>query len=263
MKPETDMRSPSITQRIPPLALALALSAAAIHLAQAQTPNTPRTPLDPIAESYVKLVLSVGLYDPDLVDAYFGPAEWKPAPLSDDQRKSFPKERFQHEGAGLLRQLDAVDAARFSPLERQRHAFLRSQLEAIQARIYVLSGVKMTFDEESRALYGVVAPPCSQASLDAVLKDLDRVLPGKGDLTRRFNDYKRQFIVPAEKVEPLFKTAIAEARRRTLRRISLPADEQFTFEKVTGQSWGAYNWYKGNHFSLIQVNTDLPIYSAT
>ena len=260
MEPETDMQSPLITRGIRASALALALATASIHLARAQDSNAPRNPVDSIAEAYVKLVLNVGLYDPDLVDAYFGPPEWKPAPLADDQKGSFPKERFQHEGAELLRRLDGVDAARLSPLERRRHAFLSAQLEAIKSRIYLLSGVKMTFDEESKALYGVVAPPCSPESLGAVLKDLNRVLPGKGDLTRRFNEYERQFIVPPEKVEPVFKTAIAEARRRTLRRVSLPADEQFTFEKVTGQSWGAYNWYKGNHFSLIQVNTDLPVY---
>jgi hypothetical protein len=29
---------------------------------------------------------------------------------------------------------------------------------------------------------------------------------------------------------------------------------------VTGKSWSGYNWYQGNYRSLIQVNTDLPIY---
>jgi hypothetical protein len=256
------MQFPLSSPRIRVAVLGLAFSTLAVHFACAQDSKAPSQPLDSIAETYVKLVLNVGLYDPDLVDAYFGPPEWKPAALSDDQKKAFPKERFQHEGAELLRQLDAVDRTRFSPLERQRHAFLRSQVEAIQARIYLLSGVKMTFDEESKALYGVVAPPVSRASLDAVLRDLDRVLPGQGNLALRFNEYQKQFIVPPEKVAPVFRAAIAEARRRTLLRIALPADEQFTFERVTGQSWGAYNWYQGNHHSLIQVNTDLPIHLA-
>jgi len=30
-------------------------------------------------------------------------------------------------------------------------------------------------------------------------------------------------------------------------------------EYVTGKSWSAYNWYKGQYHSLIQVNTELPI----
>jgi len=40
----------------------------------------------------------------------------------------------------------------------------------------------------------------------------------------------------------------------------LPANESFTVEYVTNKPWSGYNWYQGNYRSLIQVNTDLPIY---
>ena len=40
----------------------------------------------------------------------------------------------------------------------------------------------------------------------------------------------------------------------------MPAGEDFKVEYVKDKPWGGYNWYKGNYFSLIQVNTDLPIY---
>ena len=33
--------------------------------------------MDTIAEAYVKLVLALGQHDPDYVDAYYGPSEWK------------------------------------------------------------------------------------------------------------------------------------------------------------------------------------------
>src|SRR4051794_2177632 len=36
--------------------------------------------------------------------------------------------------------------------------------------------------------------------------------------------------------------------------------EKFTVEYVTNKSWSGYNWYQGGFRSLIQVNTDLPIY---
>ena len=42
--------------------------------------------------------------------------------------------------------------------------------------------------------------------------------------------------------------------------VELPPDESFTVEYVTNKSWSGYNWYQGNFRSLIQVNTDLPIY---
>ena len=58
----------------------------------------------------------------------------------------------------------------------------------------------------------------------------------------------------------VFDRAIAECRGRTLAHVRLPADEQFTVEYVTGKPWSGYNWYQGGFRSLIQVNTDLPIY---
>jgi hypothetical protein len=41
---------------------------------------------------------------------------------------------------------------------------------------------------------------------------------------------------------------------------TLPENERFTVEYVTNKPWSAYNWYKGGYFSVIQVNTDLPIF---
>jgi len=42
--------------------------------------------------------------------------------------------------------------------------------------------------------------------------------------------------------------------------VQLPPNESFTVEYVTNKPWSGYNWYQGNYRSLIQVNTDLPIY---
>ena len=50
------------------------------------------------------------------------------------------------------------------------------------------------------------------------------------------------------------------AARRTLPHVQLPPSESFTVEYVTNKPWSGYNWYQGNYRSLIQVNTDLPIY---
>src|SRR6185436_9984621 len=52
----------------------------------------------------------------------------------------------------------------------------------------------------------------------------------------------------------------AECRRRTLQHVRLPVAETFTVEYVKNKSWSGYNWYQGDYRSLIQVNTDLPIY---
>jgi hypothetical protein len=42
--------------------------------------------------------------------------------------------------------------------------------------------------------------------------------------------------------------------------LPLPAQESFRIEYVNDQPWSGYNWYQGDVRSLIQVNTDLPIF---
>jgi hypothetical protein len=56
------------------------------------------------------------------------------------------------------------------------------------------------------------------------------------------------------------RAAIAECRARTLAHIALPPGERFDLEFVQGRPWSGYNWYKGGGHSLIQVNTELPVF---
>ena len=88
----------------------------------------------------------------------------------------------------------------------------------------------------------------------------DEALPGEGDLYDRFIRLQKQFAIPEDKLEVVFQTALDECRKRTLAHVDLPDSERFAVEYVQGQPWGAYNWYKGNYLSLIQVNTTHPSY---
>jgi hypothetical protein len=133
-------------------------------------------------------------------------------------------------------------------------------LEAVAVRAEMLAGKKFSFDAESEALYGAVAPTHSEAFFESTREELAKELPGQGSLLERCEAFKARFTIPAERLDRVFSTAINEARRRTQRRLELPAGESLRVEYVTGKSWGGYNWYQGNYSSLIQVNTDLPIY---
>ena len=67
-------------------------------------------------------------------------------------------------------------------------------------------------------------------------------------------------MIPRDRLDAVFSAAISACRERTMQHVSLPAEESFRVEYVTNKSWSGYNWYQGNYRSLIQVNTDLPIY---
>ncbi len=208
-----------------------------------------------IAEKYVRLALAVGVHDADFVDAYYGDEEWREE--AKEERK--PLEAIGREAAPLLGELEQMDLSGEEEIIRLRRDSLHGQIAALATRVEILGGRKMTFDEESKALYDAVAPACPDSRFEEALARLDRILPGEGPLIGRFEAFRKQFIVPRDRLKAVFDAAIQEARRRTRAHIELPPGESFTVEYVTGKSWGAYNWYKGGARSVIQVNTDLPI----
>lgn len=212
--------------------------------------------MNPLAESYVKLVLAVGQHDGNYVDAYYGPDEWQQEAKS--QRKSL--DVIEQEAASLIGRLKGMSVRGAEELVRLRHQYLLKQLESLSARVRMLKGAKLTFDQESKALYDAVAPSYPESHFKNILSSLETLVPGKGPLAERMNRYKEEFVIPKDKLDAVFKAAIEEGRKRTRKQIALPAQERFDLEYVTGKSWSGYNWYKGNGHSLIQINTDLPIY---
>jgi hypothetical protein len=155
----------------------------------------------------------------------------------------------------------AAPPAAAEELVRLRHRYLTRQLESLRARASMLSGTRLTFDAESKALYDAVAPTHTEAEFAGVLKELEQKLPGTGALLDRYEAFRSRFVIPKERLDATFKAAIDGCRSRTASHVQLPPGESFTVEYVTGKSWSGYNWYQGNYRSLIQVNTDLPIYA--
>ncbi len=210
--------------------------------------------MDLVAPEYVRLVLALGEHDADYVDAYYGPPEWR-----DEVREEPPDlESIAAEAEALIGRL----ARRPEPGEeptRLRHRFLVRQLAALAARVAIVGGEKLSFDQESQALYDAVAPRHGAEHFEAILAELDARLPGEGALSERYEAWQQAFVIPSDKLDAVFRAAIAACRERTLAHLALPAGESFEVEYVTGKTWSAYNWYQGGYRSLIQVNTDLPI----
>jgi len=215
----------------------------------------PADSLDDISERYVKLVLALGQHDADYVDAYYGPSEWK---KEADARKA----RLDEIGAtaselssALARQPQPADE-----MSRLRLQYLQSQLAALSARVRMLKGERLSFDDESKALYDAVAPTLPESHFQAILDSLEKRFPGSGPLVERYDAFRKAFVIPRLKLDTVFQRAIDACREKTRAHVTLPEGERFTVEYVTNKSWSGYNWYQGGFRSLIQVNTDLPIY---
>src|SRR6266496_1048981 len=129
--------------------------------------------MNPVAERYAHLVLALGQHDPDYVDAFYGPAEWKTQ--AEKEKKSL--DAVGAEAAELMQKLSVERTA--TPLVESsndgnsgdemlklRREYLQKQISALAARVRMLNGEKLKFDDESRALYAAVAPTYHQSGSD-------------------------------------------------------------------------------------------------
>jgi hypothetical protein len=226
-----------------------------VALALVQVAET--SPMNELAERYVKLVLALGQHDTDYVDAYYGPPEWR----KDVETARRTLGEIDADATALQTSLAAAaPRAGAEEIIRLRHTYLTKQVSALRTRVAMLSGRKLTFDEESKALYDAVAPTNDPALFERTIEELGKRLPGTGSVLERYDAFRSRFIIPRDRLDATFKAAIEGCRSRTLQHVTLPAGESFTVEYVTNKSWSGYNWYQGQYKSLIQVNTDLPIY---
>lgn len=213
------------------------------------------SPLDGIATDYVHLTLEAGEREEGYVDAYYGPKEWA------DEAKAKPRDvaTLRRDARALAERLAAVKPATLTADDRMRQRFLAAQLKAAETRLAMMAGVKFSFADEAEGLFAVRPQLKPLSVYDPVLKKIEAAVPGDGPLWERVDAWQNRFVVPADKLEPVMRAAIAECRARTVAHIALPQQERFELELVTGKSWSGYNWYKGDAHSLIQVNTDLPV----
>ena len=216
---------------------------------ESQDPAAVEAALDSAGERFVHLALALGEHDPNFVDAYHGPAEWAEAAKA----ASAPLADLKAEAEALIAMLDEV------AVPNARAAVLRKLTIAALTRIEMAGGKTFDFDTETLSLYDAVAPGYDLAEFDAVLADIDRLLPGEGTLADRVEAFRNSLAVPEDRLQAVFDAAIAECRRRTLAHYALPESERFRMEFVTDKPWSGYNWYQGDYESLIEVNTDFPI----
>jgi hypothetical protein len=212
--------------------------------------------LNPLAENYVRLGLTIGQYDADFVDAYYGPDSLKP---TISKSVVFPKDSLLKLVSELRGSLGDI-SEKLSDSSKLRAKWMSQQLLAFDRRIRIYSGEFKTFDEESKELFGIAAPAYPEEHYKLLLDSLNKLLPGRGSVQDRFQNLANHFIIPEDKLDAVFKTTITEARKSTKAYYDLPKTETFSIEYVKNKPWSGYNWYKGNYTSLIQINTDTRIF---
>src|SRR5829696_2872098 len=155
------------------VSLAIAVTAGIAQGRGSAGQSRPASPMNDVAERYVKLVLAVGQHDGDYVDAYYGPPEWK----QQAESRKLPLADLAMEAKALLGAVASVPEPS-AEVERLRRHYLERQLAAVGARIRMLTGERLSFDGESRALYDASPPTLPESHFQKILGQLEREFPG-------------------------------------------------------------------------------------
>jgi hypothetical protein len=223
-------------------------------LALGSCARTPEPDLNPLAERYVRLSLEIGTHEDGYIDAYYGDPAWK------TEAEAHPRDRAQLKAAmdALHTDITAALAQAHDPEVQRRARTLAAYVASGRFRLDMMDGVRVPFVEEAERLFALRPTLRPLESYDAALAQIEQIVPGRGPLADRVDAFRSRYVIPADRLQAVMEAAIAECRRRTAAHLTLPQNERFEMELVRDQSWGAYNWYRGDNHSLIQINTDLP-----
>jgi len=92
-----------------------------------------------------------------------------------------------------------------------------------------------------------------------VRSELERLVPGRGELAARYAAFDRRFLIPPDRLPAVFSRAIDACRAATRAHVRLPPAERVDVEYVADLGWSAFTRYQGHFTSRIQVNAALPL----
>jgi hypothetical protein len=205
---------------------------------------------DPLARDYLLLGLRLDHHVPGLVDGYFGPADLK---AEVDLAPVRGPSRLRDDAEALLERLDGeID-------HDARRAWLRGQLVALRTQAAALAGDARPYLEHLDGCFGVVPARRDDRRFDEAAADLDRLLPGSGDVAERLAAWDDRFTVDPERVPELARWLAERFRERARALWGVPDGEDLRISIVRDQPWSGYNWYDGGLRSRVDLNRDLPI----
>lgn len=208
-------------------------------------------PLDDIARQYAELALGALLLQSADVDIDKGLAD----ELASARRQARDAAQIGGMAEELVRDLDALPPFE-DPLTDMRRRSLRARLTALDLGARP-PAERLPMEEEVERRFGFLPQFPALTDYDAVLAELEATMPGAGTLSERIEAMRRSAAVPPDRIEPVFRAALAECRRRTALHAPLDA-ETVDVEFVDDDLTPAVAMYRGDGRSIVRISRVIP-----
>lgn len=202
-----------------------------------------------LAQEYVLLGLRFDRLEEGFVDAYTGDPRLRRQVQDEPQPE--PKE-LARRARELIAELPS------SGLSTPRQEYLRGQLNALECGARKFADEAVGFVDEVEAYFQVRPELGDQDKYRAAHAELDKVLPGTGDLADRLGALRRREDCPPERLEEVVAAFASALRDRVRADYGLPQEETVDFQIVTDKPWSGFNYYRGGFRSDVAINADQP-----
>lgn len=214
--------------------------------------GAPAPSIERVAEGYVRATLKLAQHDPTLVDAWRGPAAWRPGPRE-------PVAALLEDIDALRRMAAAVSADVSPATDRARITYLEHQLRALRFAAERQLGRATTIDEQAREEFGIELPALDRAHMQRIRDRLERALPGAGSLDQRVTALRTATIVPRDRRALVMQRALAACRTATNAVMTLPAGESVRVLWRPDLAWDAHAGYAGDGRTDVEINDGAPL----
>jgi hypothetical protein len=215
-------------------------------------------------EDYLKLLGQVGNFTKDvtgvsIIDAYFGP-----------ENLSQVKARRPLTPEKLLKNIDVLSGEAREIDDKLRKIAIASDLESLKVVVEWLSGVDIQYTQLVEGIFGITPSKFGHNEIRKAQQkvvDASAVLPGS-DIFEKIQKWMEEGKISGETLKNMINTEIVDRAQEIERLFEKRIFAHFPtkvenkgviYKTVTGEPWGANNYYQGDYTSVTMINVDMPI----